>query len=68
MTVSIGDRLRAQREKNDLSVVSLARATGLSEKTIHRYEHGDANPTYDTLSKLAEKLGCTVSHLIGEAA
>jgi transcriptional regulator with XRE-family HTH domain len=53
-------RLRFER---GLSRPALARAAGVSERTIFRVEHGQALPHGATIGALAAALGCQFSDL-----
>lgn len=52
--------LSARIEKG-LTQKDLAQLTGISQADISRIENGDANPTLDTIQRLAVALGCTLS-------
>lgn len=45
------EQVRMARAALDWSVEELARQTGLTTKTIHRYEHGE-NATIETLERI----------------
>lgn len=49
--------IAAVREKAGLSIPDLARASGISDDAIRRYESGDRKPTWDAVQKLAKALG-----------
>lgn len=50
-------RLTALRTAAGLSIPDLARASGLSDDAIRRYESGDRGPTWEAVQKLAQALG-----------
>jgi ribosome-binding protein aMBF1 (putative translation factor) len=56
----IGTRLLQQRLSAGLTQQQLASASGVGQADISRIEHGQANPTADTLSALARPLGVTL--------
>lgn len=55
--VLLGNRIRRARKECGLTQKGLAEQTGLSVKTIQDIEKGRKNPTYDTLTRLMERLG-----------
>lgn len=63
----IGDSLRRIKEEKHLTVAQLARRSGLAADTINKIMAGvTQNPAPDTVMRLAEALGCSVSDLTGE--
>lgn len=54
-------QLRALRNKANLSQPELAEAAGLAVSTIRQFEYGRREPTYETLVKLAQGLGVSLS-------
>jgi transcriptional regulator with XRE-family HTH domain len=60
--------LRRMRIARHLSMSELARATGMSKATLSGIEHDRANPTVDTLSRLAAALRATVGELLEETS
>lgn len=56
----IGTRLLKQRLSAGLTQQQLAAASGVAQADISRIEHGQANPTADTLNALARPLGVTL--------
>ena len=57
--------LRALR--GDVSVLELARRSGVARNTITALERGDGNPTLDTLYALADALGVPLAALLEPA-
>jgi transcriptional regulator with XRE-family HTH domain len=55
------EKLRALREKAELTQEALARATNLSVSTIVKLERGGMDPSWSTVQRLAKSLGvdCT---------
>ena len=50
--------LRAERERQGLSLADLAKRTGMDRAAIHKLEIGlNSNPTYATLTRYATALG-----------
>jgi len=67
----IGERIRAARKAQGLSLRALAERVGLSHEMIRRYEQGKAVPSASTLHKIADALRCRSDYflrptLIGE--
>jgi transcriptional regulator with XRE-family HTH domain len=60
------DRLKALRKKMNLTQKEVGEKIGLSDKTISSYEQGDRQPDNETLLKLANFFGVSVSYLLGE--
>jgi transcriptional regulator with XRE-family HTH domain len=59
-----GARLKAEREKNNLSKVALSNKIGVHYSQIGRYERDEASPSADVLKKLANELGVTTDYLM----
>lgn len=55
------DLIRERREEKDFLQKELAEDIGVHQRTISRYEKGQANPESDILNRLCEKLG--IDHL-----
>jgi Zn-dependent peptidase ImmA (M78 family)/DNA-binding XRE family transcriptional regulator len=58
-------RLTLARQRRKLTKKSLAEALGLDQKTVIRYEAGEAAPSEDTLSSLARVLEFPAEFFIG---
>jgi transcriptional regulator with XRE-family HTH domain len=58
--------LRARREAAGLSVLELARRSGVARGTITALEAHGGNPTVDTLYALADTLGVPLADLLDE--
>ena len=64
--MTFGERLRALRESQGLTLVQLGHAIGVSEATIQRYESGEIlNPKQSRISALARALGVSEAALMG---
>lgn len=61
-----GSRHRAMREAAGLSRGQLAECSGVSLRTIARFELENRLPGVERLLALAQVLGCTTSDLLGE--
>jgi transcriptional regulator with XRE-family HTH domain len=54
-------RLRAERERQGLSLAEIADRTGIDRAAIHKVEIGlNKNPTCATLTRYAEALGVSI--------
>jgi DNA-binding XRE family transcriptional regulator len=60
---SIASQLMTLRREKKLTQKQLAKASGIPQSEISRIETGDANPTYATLSALAEPFGVRVGFI-----
>ncbi len=58
-------RLRAARERRELSQGELARRAGLQASAVSHFETGARKPSFDNLKKLADALNVTTDYLLG---
>lgn len=58
---NVGQRIRALREKQRLSLRALAERCGLSINAISRIERGENSPTVSSLHQLATALGVAIT-------
>ena len=65
---SIASQLLMLRRQEKLTQKELAKKSGIPQSEISRIETGDANPTYATLSALAEPFGARVGFIRPNAA
>ena len=65
---TLARNIRQQRQAAGLSQEVLAELSGLSQTWISRLEQGDANPTMETLTSLAQALEIDVAALLTERA
>jgi len=65
---ALGGQIRARRLELGLGLRELARATGLSATFIGNLERGQANPTLETLRKVADALGTPLFRLLAGPA
>ncbi|OMF38818.1 hypothetical protein BK133_01030 [Paenibacillus sp. FSL H8-0548] len=65
--MSIGSRIKEQRARLGISQQKLANEIGVSVDTIRSLEIERANPSVDTLSKLADLFDCTLDYLVGRS-
>lgn len=61
---SLGQRLRALREKANLNQIELAKQLGVANSTISQYEADRRIPDLPTLQKLATILGVPLGYLV----
>lgn len=66
--VSFGDRLRAARAQQGLSLSDLAVRSGVSRAAISRAERAEASPSLDNAVQLARALGVRLSDLVADGA
>ena len=60
----MGMNLRSLREEQKISLRKFGLMTGVDYHYISLIEYGEANPTIDTLEKLADGLGTDVHSLL----
>jgi transcriptional regulator with XRE-family HTH domain len=60
-------KLKEEREKRDLTQIELAKAIGITNVMVSRYENGKRTPDFATLEAFAKYFGCTTDHLLGRA-
>jgi len=65
MIQGLGERLTEQRLLRRLSQKEVATAVGVSVSVISNYEHGERNPSVETLMALAGLYRCSVDYLLG---
>ena len=61
----LGHRLRALREKRNITQDRVARALDITRPAYTQYESGTRNPDPDMLKKLAELFDVSVDYLLG---
>lgn len=66
-TSNLARRLRRLRETHRMTRKDLADIVGVTETAIYNYESGRRTPENDTLEKLAEAFGVTLSELRDDA-
>src|SRR5205823_7348466 len=62
---TVGPRLRALRQRRDITLAALSRLTGISVSTLSRLESGDRRPNLELLLPLAKAHGVTLDELVG---
>src|SRR5437867_13234104 len=63
----IGARLRAERERLEISLRELARRVGVSPSLVSQIELDRVNPSVSTLYALVTELGMTMSDVFGDS-
>ena len=63
----IGDRIKAQRQKNRYTQKMLASKVSTSPQVISNWERGYTEPSADDISRLSEVLGCSSDYLLGKS-
>src|SRR5574342_1279802 len=64
-SVDVGTRLRQLREERNMSMRSLATASGLSANALSMIERGKTSPSVSTLYKLADAMGVPITTFFG---
>ncbi|MDJ0778796.1 MAG: helix-turn-helix transcriptional regulator [Gammaproteobacteria bacterium] len=64
--VTLGERVRALRERRGITRKSLAASTGVSERHLANLEYGDGNPSVLVLQQVADALDCALAELTGD--
>ena len=64
--MDIAKRLKTVRNSKKLSIYKLSQLSDVSESQIRNIERGNSNPSFETLSKLAEHLGLSLADLFNE--
>ena len=65
MKIKRGQILKELRLNKRLSQQNIADVLKVSARAYQKYEYGTAEPTFDTLSKLADFYGVTTDYLLG---
>jgi len=64
--MTLGQRIKALREQQHMTLAQVAEKIGVSEATVQRYESGDIrNPPQERIAAIAQALGVTASTLMG---
>lgn len=67
MTVNYGQRIRELREERGLSLMALARAIGVSDTAICKWENQIAEPKLSYIVRLADFFNCSADFLTGRS-
>ncbi|RLB60297.1 MAG: XRE family transcriptional regulator [Deltaproteobacteria bacterium] len=65
--MDFSNRLAAIRKERGFTQKGLAKAAGLSQIQVHRYENGNAQPTLEAIKRLAVTLSVTTDELVFDA-
>ena len=60
-----GTRIATERERLGLTQAELADKVNVSQKSISKYERGDRQPNFETITKLANVFGVSIDYLLG---
>lgn len=63
--MSFGERLKDLRKENNISQMNLAKATGISQSSIARWELNQTEPTVSEIIVLAKFFGESADYLLG---
>lgn len=64
----LGERIRTERLRLNLTQAQLAENTGISDTYMGAIERGERSLTLDTLVRLVNRLGVTVDYLLSDSA
>lgn len=67
MDTTLGQRIRARRQRAQWKLKDLGQKTGLSVPYLSDLERDQGNPTVETLRLIASALDCDVADLVGES-
>lgn len=65
--ISLGEAVRALRERQQISLRALAELTGFSPSFMSQVENGQASPSISSLEKIAAALGVTLGQFFNAA-
>lgn len=66
--IDFGKRLKALRQKRDITQLQLANSLGVTKSVISAYETGLRYPGYDILIKIARHFSVSTDYLLGLSA
>lgn len=61
----LGDKLKEERKKRNLTQADMAVKLGMKRSTYSLYESGKREPNIDSLQEIASMLGITLDELVG---
>ena len=64
--MKVGQRIKACRKEAGLTLKQLSERVGISVSFLSDIENGRSNPSLERLESMADKLGTSVSWLMGE--
>ncbi len=65
MNMSLGARLKKEREKRNWSQITVAKKIGITNAVLSNYERDYRDPDTETLKKLAELYEVSIDYLLG---
>lgn len=65
-TVNVGQRIREIRESIKMSGNQLAKLSGIGQSTVSAIENGTNQPTVETLQRICDALGVSLSDFFSE--
>jgi putative transcriptional regulator len=65
--IALGELIRTNRLKKEISQAELAARIGKDDTSISRLENGKVNPTYTYLLQIAQGLEMSISELLKES-
>lgn len=68
MKIKRGQILKELRKEKGLNQIQLAKFIGVSVQAYQKYEYGTAEPTFDSVCKLADFYNVTADYLLGREA
>lgn len=68
MKIKRGQILKELRKEKGLNQIQLAKFIGVSVQAYQKYEYGTAEPTFDSVCKLADFYNVTSDYLLGREA
>lgn len=60
------ERIKKCRELLRLSQLEVSKITGISNKSLSRYENGDTEPDLETLKRLSKLYKVSIDYLLGK--
>lgn len=64
--MSFGNRIITLRKEQKLAQGELAEKIGVHQNVLGRYERGEAMPSIEMASKIADTLGVSIDYLVGK--
>ena len=66
--MTLGERLRAERNKKGVTAAEVARSLGLTQGAISQFENGIRSPSTGALVALAKYYNVSLDYLVGNIA
>ncbi len=60
-----GQRIKELREERNLSLMALAKAIGVSDTAIYKWENRLAEPKLSNIARMSDFFNCTADYLMG---